>query len=303
VRFHVEVWDPDFGGSADTDLAEPEGVSVELDVEVPAARWEPIQVPPPHEGITVAFVDGVQRVDARVWVETAAETRMGLCASYAAGTVRCGRRADIARVEVERGLFITPGPGVDGIRTELADYPLRAVAGEGVEALRQGLHERMTALEARVAREARPADLVVVDGHLKGRADIPRVVGYIKRHYVAYLNERQEILGRLKPGERTPLFLVTSSWTRYSWYVRLPGATGYPWAGIARCEASPDLSVADARGLADLTAAVLPPFASQSYQDPRAPQNLLPIAGLERELRRRLGERELLLRALHRLAG
>jgi hypothetical protein len=138
-------------------------------------------------------------VDAKVWVETAAKTRTGLCASYAVGTVGCVGRADIAQVEVERGLFITPGPGVDGIRTELPDYPLREVAGESVEALRQGLHERMTALEALVAREAGPADIVMVDRHLKERADIPRVVRYIKRHYVAHLNERQEILGRLKP--------------------------------------------------------------------------------------------------------
>jgi hypothetical protein len=43
---------------------------------------------------------------------------------------------------------------------------------------------------------------------------------------------------------------------------------------------------------------VLPRYASERYKEPRAPQNLYPIAGLERELRRRLGDQRLLYRAL-----
>lgn len=302
-RFHVEVWDPDYGGPAEGELAEPEGAAVELGVEIPPEAWRPIRPPPVPPGLAVAFVDGIQRVDARAWIETEGGFRLGLCASYAAGVVRCAARAKLLDVEVERGLFVVPGPGVGGLQTRLAAYPVRAVAGEGVEALRAGVHERMTRLEASLARRAGPADLVVVDGHLKGRADIPGAVGYVKRHHVTYLGEREELLARLEPGQRTPLFLVTSSWSRYSWYLRLPGSGGYPWAGVARCEASPDLDVAEARGLANLATAILPAYASAPHQDPRAPQNLLPIAGLERELRRRLGDRELLVRALREAAG
>jgi hypothetical protein len=51
-------------------------------------------------------------------------------------------------------------------------------------------------------------------------------------------------------------------------------------------------------GLADLTATVLPRFASKPHKDPRAPQNLVPIGGLERQLRRRLGDARLIQRAL-----
>ena len=50
--------------------------------------------------------------------------------------------------------------------------------------------------------------------------------------------------------------------------------------------------------LADLSAVTLPRFASTPYKDPRAPQNLTPIAGLERRLRGMLGDQRLLLRAL-----
>ena len=38
--------------------------------------------------------------------------------------------------------------------------------------------------------------------------------------------------------------------------------------------------------------------ASEPYQDDRAPQNLLPVALLERELRHRLGDPELIARLL-----
>jgi hypothetical protein len=38
------------------------------------------------------------------------------------------------------------------------------------------------------------------------------------------------------------------------------------------------------------------------HKDPRAPQNLVPIGGLERELRHRLGDQQVLYRALRAAA-
>ena len=49
--------------------------------------------------------------------------------------------------------------------------------------------------------------------------------------------------------------------------------------------------------------ATLPRFASAPHKDPRAPQNLYPISGLERVLRRRLGDPLLILRALRSAAA
>ena len=88
------------------------------------------------------------------------------------------------------------------------------------------------------------------------------------------------------------------SWDRYSWYLRLPCLPSAPWAGIVRVECSPDLPVDDVVALANLSQGTLVRFASTEYKDARAPQNLYPIAGLERELRRRLGDSRLLYRAL-----
>ena len=65
-----------------------------------------------------------------------------------------------------------------------------------------------------------------------------------------------------------------------------------------RIECSADLPVSEVTNLAALSQACLGRFASAEYKDTRAPQNLYPIAGLERELRRRLGDPRLLYRAL-----
>ena len=58
------------------------------------------------------------------------------------------------------------------------------------------------------------------------------------------------------------------------------------------------METATAVRLADRVTATLPRFASAPHKDPRAPENLYPIAGLERELRRRLGDPNLMYRAL-----
>lgn len=146
--------------------------------------------------------------------------------------------------------------------------------------------------------------LLVVDGPLRGRTHMPRTLGFIKTHHSRYLEAPQhEVVGRLEPGERTPVFMMGTNWDRFTWYLRLPSRPGAPWAGVARVECPASLPAADAIALADLSQVVLPRFASHEFKDGRAPQNLYPIAGLERALRRRLGDRQLLYRSLRRAAG
>ena len=59
----------------------------------------------------------------------------------------------------------------------------------------------------------------------------------------------------------------------------------------------------EAATLAGRTQVTLARYASAGYKDSRAPQNLYPIAGLERALRRRLGDAGVLYRALRSAAG
>ena len=167
--------------------------------------------------------------------------------------------------------------------------------------------EVVTAVAARTAvyEHGVPADgdLLVVDGPLRGRQHLPRALGYIKSHRSTYLPpELNTLVAALLPGQRTPVFLMGTSWDRHSWYLRLPGPPGSPWAGVVRIECSADLPVSEVVRLAAVSQKCLGRFASAAYKDARAPQNLYPIAGLERELRRRLGDPRLLYRALRMAA-
>ena len=78
-----------------------------------------------------------------------------------------------------------------------------------------------------------------------------------------------------------------ADYKRYSWYVRLADAPPAGTRGPGSCGARPRASSRRTRrrAIADRTAAVLPMVASEPHVDPRAPQNLVPIAALERDLR------------------
>jgi hypothetical protein len=197
---------------------------------------------------------------------------------------------------VERGLF-TAAPARD-VDTRVGTYQVKATKGTTPEELWLGIQQRMGDLEERAARDVGEADLVVVDGPLSHHREVKNAVGYVKTQKVQYLPmELRGVLTSLLPGFRTPLFLTTTSWSRYSWYLRLANHSG-PAGGLVRCEIDGNTDVATAARVANRVSATLPRFASERHKDPRAPQNLYPIGGLERELKHRLGDRELAVRAL-----
>jgi hypothetical protein len=317
MKFAVEAWATEYGSAVEEsgELASPQNPA-DLTVEVPVADWTPRRPPPDLEPARVVlFTDGVRRIDARVWIDDGeAGTRLGVCASYGAGIVRAERsagvvadgdegargRAQVVAAEVRRGLF-TAAATAQPIQTRRATFCVRAAAADRPDQLALAVQQRMGELEIELMARgpAANADLIVVDGPLRGRQHIAQAIGYVKTHHVAYLPPIVEgVVGQLAAGERTPLFLTSTSWSRYSWYLRLPGAGGHPWAGIIRGEASADLNPGEAASLADLAAVTLPRFASHAHKDPRAPHNLYPIGGLERALRHRLGDPAVLYRAL-----
>jgi hypothetical protein len=315
TRMFVDAWDPAYGSSfegGDSDgPASPSSAQVELDVEVPADQWAPIDVP---AGLrtpdTVLLVDGVRRNDAGLWTaEEDGQSYAGLAASYAAGVVRCDLRngaAELAGARVGRGLF-TASPSAEDVVAGSVRYEVHRVGGTGeASKLPAAVQGPLTALEIEISSMARDADadLLVVDGPLRNRRQLPRTIGYVKTQQKQYLPAQlTPVVTGLRPGRRTPVFHLGTVWGGWSWYLRLPGASGAPWAGIVRIECSPDLTPEQAIELADLSAATLPRFASSPYKDPRAPQNLVPIAGLERRLRGLLGDSRVLHRALARAAA
>jgi hypothetical protein len=303
VRFSVEPWAPEYGAGVDAKALTPTSATVEVGVEVRADRWAPLDVRA-AAARRVLVVDGVRRVDAQVWI--AGRDRavaLGLCATYAAGVVCCDGAARVLAVEVRRGLCTAAGD-VEAIATPHATYEPLPVAGETAEELAAGLQQRMRELEAAVAGAADDAELVVVDGPLARADRVANAVGFVKTHRVGYLPPVvNDVVADLAPGQRTPLFLTTGAWSRFSAYLRLPGPVAHPWAGVVRLEVSGDLSPRAAGALVDRAAVTLPAFASAPHKDPRAPQNLYPIGGLERALRRRLGDPALLYRAIRSAAG
>src|SRR5688572_14443891 len=122
ARFYVDSWDPSYGSGLDlpeTGPTEQSSAQLVVDVEVPAGSWRPLAPPPDLRAPRVVLlVDGVRRVDARVWVEEAdGQLHLGLAASYAAGVVRCDLRrgsAEVVESQVERGLF-TQSAQTDGL--------------------------------------------------------------------------------------------------------------------------------------------------------------------------------------------
>jgi hypothetical protein len=223
--------------------------------------------------------------------------------------VSCNGSASITDVTVQRGLFTAAAQAAD-IESRHATYPARIAAGPGMDKLSLALQQQLGEAEVQLAllfRAAHPdaSDLLIVDGPLRGRTHLERTVGYIKTHHTAYLPAAQaRTVAILAPGQRTPAFTMGTSWRRHSWYLRLPGSGAQaPWSGVVRLECSADLPTPEVVRLADLTAQLLPPLASSAHKDPRAPQNLVPIGGLERELRRRLGDQQLLYRSLRAAAS
>jgi hypothetical protein len=298
-----DSWDPGYGATVDADGPSTESTAaVEPDVETPAKDWAPLtrSAQPPQ---VVLFIDGVLRNDARGWLVDADGTaHPTLAASYAAGAVRCdlgGGVADVVSARSARSL-LTSAPEAPTVGVEPARYHGERVEGAEHKHLDRGLRARLTALEAAVSDDAREHgaddDLLVADGRLRGRRSLPRAIGYIKTHSRSYLSpELTKVVTGLRAGQRTPVFRLSNL---YSWYLRLPAPGGSPWAGVVRLECSGELTPEEAIALADRSAVTLPRFASSPYKDPRAPQNLTPIAGLERRLRTLLGDPKLLHRTL-----
>ncbi|MCP4222894.1 MAG: hypothetical protein GY773_06085 [Actinomycetia bacterium] len=297
MRFAVESWDPAYGISADDSSLEPADQPVDATVELPLDQWRPL-VPAGLAPETVLFVDGVRRIDTRVWIDDEELTRPAICATVAAGVVRCEPgAATIFGVQVERGVY-TAVAGATDIETKHGTYEVRPAVDDQDASLYFSLHRHMTELEQSLSVELSRAELVVFDGPLRGREQATSV-GYVKTQHVQYLEPAQHrVVAALADGERTPLFAIGGQFPRWSWYLRLPGPRSHALSGIVRLEL-PGLGEADdAVERAEVISAALPRYASKPHREARAPQNLYPISGLERELRRRLGDVRLMERAL-----
>jgi uncharacterized protein len=295
----VQVSDPTYGPALDARDREVAAV----DVGVEGVPWEPIApgAPPPLE---LVFVDGVQQVEAWITVTPHDAPRPLAAVAFAVGTgvaVADGAGVRIEDLEVRRAVVAEGDrllrlPEVGAFRWEP-----RAGSGRDPQALAARVAEMRQSMEqVLVQRWAREGRLVVLDGPLSWpflRDPRGPVVGAVKSHHTMYLEgETAGVVSALRSGERTPLFAIGED--RLSWYQRLPGVGEAGWSGILRGEVARAVGLEAARELADRATATLPRYAGRPHRDPRAPQNLMPVQGLEGRLRHRLGDRRLAFRAV-----
>lgn len=306
-KLRIDPWDPAYGASVDIDDLAATIEEVRLDVEDVA--WAPISPTSPGVEIRCAFIDGVRRVDSRLFAETDGVGVPAVAGSWAVGVAWDSIPPRIDNIVIGRELIVSGGLTHADLIVEVGGNRLcfrsSSVPDVSLVAPIQHLQTQMRQAEADVARSIftdGAADILVLDGPLHYFSANGPVLGFVKRQNRAYLPaDRSLILGDLQPGQRTPLFVIgDQGMERYSWYTRI--AWGRPidgfMTGIVRIEISAEVGSQHAAELASLASGLFPRFASHAWHDPRAPQNLYPVGQLETLLRHRLGDGRLIRRGI-----
>src|SRR5436189_188014 len=108
MRLRVDPWDPEYGASVELDDELEPAAGLDLGVEEPGA-WHPIAAAPATEVPCCAFVDGVRRIDVRLFAEEGDVQAPGLAGSWAVGCAWSTKPPSIGAVEVGRSLVIGGG--------------------------------------------------------------------------------------------------------------------------------------------------------------------------------------------------
>jgi hypothetical protein len=251
---------------------------------------------------TLIFVDGVRRMEAHLTAEHEGAVTRGVSGAHGVGAVVCrpGRVPTFDRCASRRylvwegGRDVALAPHPAGFRWEVDSIaPGAEIPAEA--RLQDLMRDAERVLAEEISGDER---LVVLDGPLnRVRTQGRRVVGYVKTHHRIPLDPGgRGVVAALAVGQRTSLFLPRAD--VYSTYLRLPSTrlTG-AWGATVRLEIPAHVGLRTAADLADLAGALLPRYAGVAHVDPRAPQNLQPVAALERHLRHGLGDIGLAVRA------
>ncbi|MCS7193535.1 MAG: DNA double-strand break repair nuclease NurA [Meiothermus sp.] len=305
MPWRLEAWSPEYDLPERVEGEGVEGVAVQTEIEGDWVAHAPPRVAP--EGWPVFYlVDGRQRVEAQL-VDAAG--RKALLATVIAGAVCRDEKGIYPVGEPRKRHILLHKDEVEPLPPGLSHYQPVRVRETDPASLKARVTEEMRRLEAAVVNELE-GGYVVVDGQLypgeEGFRRSDRLMGYAKTQAATYLSpEHQALLHRLEPYQRTPIFWVPGrAFNRlvdvYSWYVRLPLEPRVPFHGAAallRVE-SPTREPAEAKALADLSVSLFCTMASTPWRDPRAPQNLVPVFGLEQWLGRHLGPLEVARRRI-----
>lgn len=305
LRLKLDPRPPLYDSVAEAVISADEGV---IEDAVEHEEWRPLRPRPHQPPRTLAFIDGVERREKRLSAEGEGRFVPGMLASFAAGTVWPGKAKGACAAQVQRRLIT--GAGITApaltLRSSTAAMTYTPVSSPETdfEGLGKTLNQLRADLEARLVHQLQGegAGVIIVDGRLPPDAEAP-AVGLIKTPHIlpSVVSRHFEVLAAIEAGERSPVFIRRrSDRPFYCWFVGLqtPGPADVALSGLALLEMSGSTPQTEVVEIADWSAAMLPSFASKAYQDDRAPQNLLPVGVLERELRHLLGDPDL----VHRMA-
>jgi hypothetical protein len=309
-RFRTDPWAADYGSAIDLDDDGQPHADVADDVETSDWSRPPLVKHHPRPA-RIVFVDGVQQVDIWGQAEAGGRSVDAALASIAVGAAVCepGRASvEPDSISVERILALSGGLSGASIEVPAGrlclDYEPESSSASGREGVSNAISQRRREMERRLGDDmAELGGLVVLDGRLLfAPARSSQVVGLAKTLHELYVSpESRRLLPLLAAGQRTPVFRIDYKESGlYSWFLRLPNTRPlhHALAGIIRLETPAGIGETAAIELADLTASVLPAFASRPEHDPRAPQNLIPVGALERHLRHHLGDPPFIRRAI-----
>jgi uncharacterized protein len=261
------------------------------------------------------FIDGSRRIEARLLLEDDQEhLAFGAMGTYAVGVVNCcpkqSRQASIYETHVKRICALSSGHTMDnffiaplGKQLGVLEYEVVSSNYREAEAVVMKLQEVMLEEESRIASCLAQEEntLIICDGQRPHLSKDANVIGYLKTiHDTRLSREHLAIVRLLEQGQRSPIYQINVKDSFYfEWFLRLrdPRPWFYSLAGMVRIQAYGTV-LCEVLELANWTCHTLPKFASKQHQDPRAPQQLLPIRALESELKRRMGNPQIIRRRI-----
>jgi hypothetical protein len=299
-RLYCSDWSASYGNP----YLEPLGAPADVDVAPVVEDGGILKAKdvPPAPGMTLVFVDGVRRMEAHLTLERAGTVTRAITGAHGVGAVVCApgvvprwescRASRYVVWEGGEAVPLTPGAGFSW---RLDSLPPGAASSAEMR-LQNLMRDAERDLAEDLADETR---VVVLDGPLnRVRTQGKRVVGYVKTHWRIPLDDTgRAVVASLRPGQRTSLLAPRDD--VYTAYLRLPTTgTAGAWGATVRLEIPTHVGVTQAAAWADTACALLPRYAGVAHIDPRAPQNLQPVAALERHLRHLLGDAGLATRAV-----
>ena len=322
MRLRLDPWAVEYNTAYHAEAAGDGRVDVDTSVEGPWQRLRPTAAETFWENLY--FLDGSRRLEARLLLEEdAAQVAFGALGSYGVGVVSCcarkGRKASFLGGEtlfVRRVCALSSGHSAADIalhatRSRLGElnYKVVSTAERDPDAVVRRLQHEMLDAEKQLAGRLiaqDPETLIICDGPRPFIGGEKNVIGYLKTIHEPKISEGElNVVRALEQGERSPLYLVRTQDpdnSYFEWFLRLrdPRPWLYSLAGMVRLQAYAgpgwqtrlDWTV----NLADWSCLHLTGFASRQHQDPRAPQQLLPIRALEAELSRRMGNAQIIRR-------